>query len=249
MRIAVFLYGYTVHSHSRDLILYLANEGYFVTVFVDKKSLRSGLIEVATLDRPNIELIELHGNNPWPARFLPRLAARLFGELQIRLGGIGFLFDRRDLYSVKRWLRANSSETLALIGVEKLGLIMAGWAGRYASIPFVYHSLELFLSGPADHWLARARLTQEADFHRHAAATIIQDELRASVLFNHNEVVDQPLILMPVGAPNVPPRGRNRLWHRMFSLPEDHKVFLYFGDLTSSWRALDKLVHSWRRLP
>ena len=248
-RIAVFQYGWGVQGYTRDLIDDLARRGYLVTFFVDKASLNSGLIDLNTLSSPNIEVVELLGPIQPPSGLLKRLATRLHREMHRKLGSVHLLIHWWDFAIVLEWARRCRSETVAFIGIEKLGLIFAGAVGQSVDVPYIYYSLELFLGTPDDNWFFRATLRFEAHYHRQARATIIQDNDRADVLLTHNGVARQPLILIPIGLPTQTPRRSSEYWHKKFSLSSDHRVFLYFGLLSLSYRQLDKLVDAWRHCP
>lgn len=248
-RIAVFQYGWMVQSYTRDLIENLAREGYLVTFFVDKKSLNSGLINLATLDIPNVEIIELSGPVNTPDGLFLRVWSRFSRLIQFRLHSIYFVINKCDYETVLGWVEVNKSEIKAFIGIEKLGLIIAGKIGQFKKIPCIYYSLELFLSDRDWGWLYRAKLHLEAKYHKKASATIIQDDLRANALFAHNGVILQERILIPVGLQTLPLSEPSWYWHEKYLLPTSHKIFLYFGDLTMSLRGLDRLVRAWKFCP
>jgi hypothetical protein len=94
------------------------------------------------------------------------------------------------------------------IGIEKKGLIWAGLLNREYKyhIPYLYYSLELYIEDHpirfTDKFFPRLRKLEKR-FHREAAATIIQDSMRAKVLFESNHIEKQPVILVPVSLRGV----------------------------------------------
>jgi hypothetical protein len=248
-RIAVIQYRWDVQSYTRDLIKYLANQGYRITFFVDKTSLRCGLINADTLRRPNVEVIELSERRSPKTQLWRRIWARVEREVLARLHSPLWLIDCSDLNKVTQWVTAHKGETLSIIGIEKAGLIFSGIVARKSGIPYIYYSLELFFKDRSKYWYFQHQLGLESRYHRRACATIVQDKLRGDALFFHNRVKRQSQIYIPIGVPSLQKLPSTHYWHRKFSLPVTSKVFLYFGHLSCSLRSLDKLVDAWVGCP
>jgi hypothetical protein len=248
-RIVIIQYGWTVQSYTRDIVIDLSDDGYIVTFFVDTNSLHGGLVDVSTFKRPGVEVVELNGPMHSQGRLLKRAVTRLRREALARLGSVLWFIDFADYAKITSWFSAQRPEVTALIGIEKQGFIFAGAVGSRYNIPYIYHSLELFFRDRNYGWHYQARLKHERQYHKHAAATIVQDNLRADALFAHNGIRDQKRILMPVGLPSVPPMCSTRYWHARFGLSDRQKVLLYFGDLTCSIRPHDKLLEAWSLCP
>lgn len=99
---------------------------------------------------------------------------------------------------------------VALIGVEKGGLGLAGAVSQQTGIPLVYYSLELY--DWDHHWVkASTRMKRfkriEERYHRQCAATIVQDVHRGRALLASNHISDDMrtayLPISLVGSPNT----------------------------------------------
>lgn len=248
-RIVIIQYHWGVQSYTRDLIRYLADQGYFVTFFIDKELLRKGVINTDTLRTPNVEVIELSEICPPAALLWTRIKAKAKREVLARLNNPLWLIDRADLDKVTRWVTAHKAKIVSIIGIEKRGFIFSGVVGRKFGIPYIYYSLELYFADWSKHWLHQRQLDLERKYHQSAAATIVQDDLRGAALYAHNQIGAQPKIFIPVGVTSLPKMPSTYYWHRKFELPEGSKIFLYFGDLTMWLRGLDNLVDAWASCP
>jgi len=148
------------------------------------------------------------------------------------------LRSRRGLIPSEALSQASASVEaaphVALVGVEKLGLIWAAEVSRATGVPFAYYSLELYTrEHPVSTRSARVRRIKwfEALSHRAAAGTIIQDELRARVLLADNGVTATQLMLLPVSVPGPARASRTRYLHELLSLQDGAKVVLQLGQI------------------
>ena len=126
-----------------------------------------------------------------------------------------------------------------VIGVDPDGLELA--ASMAAGAPLGYYSLELLLSDelttPAERQLKR----RERELAQRAAFVIVQDEARARLLVEDNDLDPGRVVLVP-NAPMGPARRRQaRNWHERFGLAPEQRVVLHAGSL-GDWTGIDDLV-------
>jgi hypothetical protein len=122
---------------------------------------------------------------------------------------------------------------VALIGVEKGGLAMAGAVARHTGTPMVYYSLELYTW---DHpWVKTSNLMRrlkrlEERYHRECALTIVQDEQRARTLLTSNQVPSSMrLAYLPVSLTGGPNHMPSRWLQSELCLSADQVVILSYG--------------------
>ena len=112
-----------------------------------------------------------------------------------------------------------------LIGVDPDGLVLADSLADGA--PLGYFSLELLLSEELAHDAERELKAQERAISRRAAFVVVQDEARARLLVDDNDLDASRVVLVP-NAPVGPARRRaSRYWHTRFGLPDDARVVLH----------------------
>ncbi|MBT3069772.1 hypothetical protein KKP04_02680 [Rhodomicrobium sp. Az07] len=248
-RVVVIQYRWCIQSYTRDLIYYLSDHGYLVTLFIDKASLEHGVINSEKLRNSNVDIIELCDQSSQNVTLWDRLKSRAKREVLARLSNPLSLLDGSDFEFVSLWMQTHRDETIAIIGIEKLGLIFAGAIADKYSVPYIYYSLELYFRELSDASIFQQQVAFECMYHKGAIATLIQDEFRGEALFKHNIVSSQPKIFIPIGVPTLPKAESSSYWHRKFDLPEDSRIFLYFGTLALRPRCLDALIDAWAGCP
>ena len=103
--IAVVQYNWALHGYTRDLVVGLADHGYQVLFFIDQVSLHSGLINIATLQHPNVVLHTLKGYLYWRRRpLLRQVCYRLFWEIGALINSPFWLVSWRDYLRLRRQL-------------------------------------------------------------------------------------------------------------------------------------------------
>jgi hypothetical protein len=132
---------------------------------------------------------------------------------------------------------------VALIGVEKGGLGVAGAVARQTGAPLTYYSLELL---PRDHpWVRRdvllKRLTRiEELYHRRCALTIVQDEHRAQALLACNRVSSPMRVAyLPVSLSGSPNHEPSHWLQDELGLAADKVVILSYGIILKIRRSID----------
>jgi hypothetical protein len=145
---------------------------------------------------------------------------------------------------------------VALIGVEKGGLSVAGAVSRHTGTPLAYYSLELYTW---DHWLTMAsgqvrRLKRlEERYHRRCALTIVQDEHRAQALLASNRAPSSiRMAYLPVSLAGEPNTTPSRWLQSELGLAADTVVILSYGVMRKERLCVDLVTvaqmfpESWR---
>lgn len=245
-RIAVFQYEWDVRVYTLDLVTLLTEKGFYVDLFL--KDCEDRLVDLDEMNKNNrIRIYDFSTDKSRkPPGFIYRNFWRVIGKLDqmFSLKGKLFRLFKRDIsFKVLR----KSSRVIGqnhykcFIGIEKKGLIWAGLLNREYkyNIPVLYYSLELYVEDHpvrfTDPFFPRLRKL-ERRFHREAAATIIQDSMRAKVLFESNQVEKQPVILVPVSLRGNENPDKTRYFHDKFNLPAEKKIILYFGMINARYR-------------
>jgi glycosyltransferase involved in cell wall biosynthesis len=130
---------------------------------------------------------------------------------------------------------------VCVIGVDPDGLILAESIARGA--PLGYYSLELLLSYEVTTSAERELKSQERELSRRAEFTILQDQHRAQLLAEDNQLSPDRVLLVP-NAPTGPARRRPaRYWHERFDLSADARVVVHSGSL-GDWTGIEAIVES-----
>ena len=239
-RIGIFQFDWPLQSHTLNLALSLAANGYEVDLVVS--GCREDLVD---LDRAagtqgfNLIRIDLTSSGcATPQTGVVACLRRSYREAVQGASARAVLapYFFSSLYRLRRRNYAG------LIGVEKMGLIWAGWLACYLRVPFFYFSLELydeehpyFFERPGFPALRRA----EKRFHAKALATIVQDELRGAHLLRSNGCAEGRLITLPVSVSGRPVLSKGSFFRERFGLPPDRPIVLYLGLIDEARGCLD----------
>jgi glycosyltransferase involved in cell wall biosynthesis len=233
-RIGIFEYDWSMYSFIKDLVIRLAEAGYFVDIFQKSPN--------ASFDFTNSEQFKHYSNVRYfnfntsntLARKIVRKFKRLFTRLNLDcLQNLNNIIDREILLTSKQII--NESRYKCFIGIEKKGLIWAGVLSQEYGCPLIYYSLELYLE---DHpGLAAALATREYSYlrktekkyHRLCGATIIQDRLRAKALLKYNEIESTNLIYLPISIRGDIVEKKSSYFHQKYQISDVKKLLLYFG--------------------
>ena len=247
-RIAVFQYEWDVRGYTLDLVTMLAETGFDVDLFL--KDCEDRLVDLDRVEKnKRIRIYDFSTNkNKKPPGFIYRNFWRVTGKLDqvLFLNGKLYRLLKRDislkvLRKSSQVIGQNRYNYKCFIAIEKKGLIWAGLLNREYKyhIPYLYYSLELYIEDHpvrfTDKFFPRLRKLEKR-FHREAAATIIQDSMRAKVLFESNHIEKQPVILVPVSLRGKENPDKTRYFHDKFNLPGEKKIILYFGIIKPRYR-------------
>lgn len=229
MRVGIFLWGYPLGSATQvpNSALLLAEHGYEVDIF----TYRAQDEELVTFDTEHIHIYDLgEGINANRSKFLSKLV-NLSNILRTAFSGRweymvipgNVIKKARTVVRAKRYT--------CFIGIQANGLILAGLVGKEFKVPVLYHSLELYLSDHPSFSGTGARILKnlERKYHQSSMATIIQDEERARLLYNDNQVVNQETYYVPVSLLGGPVKSKTNWLHHNLGIPTDKKIILQFG--------------------
>lgn len=118
-----------------------------------------------------------------------------------------------------------------VVGVGIRGLYIGAILTLIRRTPLVYHSLELYPSWERRNPLSRVAKAVERWANRRCNFTIIQDELRASILSKDNRVPMNRIVFMPNAAPGKASRIRSSYLREKFSITSEKKIILFAGTL------------------
>jgi len=205
----------------------LAEHGYEVDIFI----YRARRKELVTFDTERIHVYDLSEDvNAHIGRFRSWLEILTRYVRTVVSGRKEYLVIPRPV--VDRVMAvAVSKRYTCLIGIEAEGLIFAGLVGEALKVPVLYYSLELYLS---DHpyfsgSTFRIKKNLESKYHKRSIATIIQDEERARLLCQDNQVVNPEVYFVPVSLLGGPVRNKTRWLYDNLGIPTDKKIILQLG--------------------
>jgi glycosyltransferase involved in cell wall biosynthesis len=264
-RIAIFQSNWPLQVHTTNMVDMLVARGYDVDLFLhgvsqDFASLSAGVsnqhVAVISPLAGDGHAAVRHGpvNRGWrdspTFRFV--LAPLIWSVRAVRAAreAATFAVSYKDLDHIippaLRQATANrmrDREYRAMIGVEREGLIWAGEMAARSSTPLIYYSLELYTNAqplPGTRFRRMKRL--ERRYHAKAAATIVQDEPRAKVLFEDNATLRRRVFYMPVSLTGGPKRARSHYLHDRLGLPAGQRIVLVLGQVHAKRYTHDALI-------
>jgi glycosyltransferase involved in cell wall biosynthesis len=128
-----------------------------------------------------------------------------------------------------------------VIGVDPDGLAMAHSLARGAALG--YYSLELLLSYEVTSPSERHLKAREREISKRAAFVIVQDESRARLIAEDNDLSADQLVCVPNAPPGPARRNPSRYWHERFNLKPDTRVVIHSGSL-GDWTGVEAIVES-----
>jgi hypothetical protein len=261
-RIGIINAYWHVHSSVAYLASCLEKAGYTVDVFLysSDESLSGALLRETPFLR-----VHRFGNRSGktditnsPGKHTVAKGFKRFARTILPNYVRAFLRDLRDLkeYLQVKWLpvaglipgdlirkvveACAEDPYVALIGIEKGGLGVAGAVTRHTGIPLAYYSLELFTW---DHGLtmgsSQMRILKriEERYHRQCSLTIVQDEHRAQALLTSNRVPSSMrMAYLPVSLIGEPYIEPSHWLQSELGLAADKVVILSYG-IMASWRS------------
>ena len=259
--IAIFQASWPLQVHTVNSVITLANAGFEVDLFLC--NVNSNYTE-AVFNDERIRVYKLPGSEPadikpsvqkcgsdfalkgYVRSGIRSNLPRLYAALRSAKSTLMNLFELALIYSgsekgllpatlIEDTVKAMEGKNyIALIGIEKRGLVWAGKVSTILPIPYLYHSLELYLKNDpefADSVHARRLKIAEEKYHKGCCATIIQDSKRAEILFRDNEISDGKALFVPVSLLGEPIKSRSMYFQDKFNLPEDTVLVLHFGQI------------------
>ncbi len=189
MKIAIIISGFPVQGYLKDFIDCIAKVGHEVTLFktehpesLDTVDFTGLSISVRAVEARDGLFRWLRVSDRYITTLMPIMPSLSMALLSLRFE---HLIQKTD-YDL-------------LIGVEKMGLIIAAALGRKKHIPYIYYSLELYVDDHPSIDQFKYLRRPERKANAGGLATIIQDVRRASVLAAANKLQEHHFIYLPVG--------------------------------------------------
>jgi len=188
---------------------FLAENGYTVDIFMTTDA----ACEEMGISHPALEheLIQVHAG---VGSASPVQTTAVLGNVQVPLSDIEFVDTHRN----------NPGEYAWLIGFDPGGLNRAGLLSLIWNVPYVYHSLELY----ENDWPGKET---ERWFSDKALLVLTQDETRADILAELNQVARDKVQVAYNSAPGAATPQKKDYFHRALGIPADKRVVLATGTL------------------
>lgn len=227
-RIAICQYDWSMYSFIKEFVVKLAEAGYLVDVFQKDPS---GSMEFADSDvfkrYHNIRYFKFATSSVLTQVFVRKIK-KLIGRMSKRFLQSRMCFmDGVILRNAKNIVAKTRYQ--CFIGVEKKGLIWAGYLAEKCRCPLIYYSLELYCEDHPDIEEYCHLRREEKKYHRRCRATLIQDKLRAKSLLKYNEVEKSAVIYYPISIRGPIVKNKSHYFHNKYKLNESKVILLYFG--------------------
>jgi glycosyltransferase involved in cell wall biosynthesis len=133
---------------------------------------------------------------------------------------------------------------LCYIGAGIRGLYTSALLSAFTRVPFIYHSLELYPSWESKSLAQRISKFLERWSNRLASFTIIQDEERACLLAQDNNIPIENIVIIPNAPMGEAEHKRSNYLHKKLSIPENKKIILYAGNIFAPYSMSLELVQA-----
>jgi len=129
-------------------------------------------------------------------------------------------------------------QTRLVLGVDRLGVIMAALLGARRGIPHGMISYEIFFASEVGRRFKKSEIIACRDVR----FALVQDQERGQCLSAENAIPADRLVFMPVAGRGTRPRPRGKL-RSILGIPETKKIAVHMGS-TDSWTLLNELIDS-----
>lgn len=235
-RIGIFQYEWPLQIHTVNLARKLAENGFLVDLYFYQ-------CEATFISLPLLASFPGVRVFPLQRTFLQRVTDRLMRRARKMLGLEYCPPDRmKQVVGLSMARIANEPGYDYFIGVEKKGLVWAGMLAEQLGTPYLYYSLEIHIEGHPAFTGKRdfvAIRNLERKYHAGAAATIIQDELRARALLESNGIGKADVIHIPVSVTGDVIRKKSTFLHQRLGIDPSKKIVLYIGQVRKIRGALE----------
>ena len=249
-QVGIFQANWPLQTQTFNAALVLAESGYGVDLFLYETVLLVNLdilIQNTNIHLHNYSENDLGEDSTWFYSKLQTigLIEKVFLFIKRRLQFYKSRFSKKDVdkkpipqevYTNSRHI-VSKNNYVCFIGVEKAGLVWAGMLGEEKGIPFIYSNLELYtwdhpeiVGSPSKRFLKR----EEEKYHKLASATIVQDKIRAEILFRDNQMSVGETILVPVSLLSEPIPEPSYLPHSRCGISEQQIILLQFGIISET---------------
>ena len=159
-----------------------------------------------------------------PTRGMYRLSMRLLDHIQFSYSSLRLVRSRRHV---------------AVIGVDREGIVAGRLVSLFRSVQLLYWSLELYFLNDATTLGERILKRLERRSSRKAECNIIQDHDRAEVLIQENQVDPQRIVLVPNSPMGPADTAKYRFFHDKFDMPEGQRVVVQIGGIDPGLYSLE----------
>ena len=187
-------------------------------------------------------------------RRITRLWRRVVSGIRWRaarvLGPARAQFDALPVLAWSIWLGVTNrrGQVRWIVGVDPAGLMEAAKLNRFVGAESAYYSLELLLSGEARLPSEIALKARERALSKQCAFVVIQDEARAKLLADDNDLPLSRFVLAPNASRGPARRAPSRYWHREFGLSSGTRVLLHTGSVYP-WTGIESIVDAAAKIP
>jgi glycosyltransferase involved in cell wall biosynthesis len=227
-RIGICQYDWSMYSFIKEFVIKLAETGYLVDVFQKDPAVNLEFADAEAFTRhPNIRYFNF--------KVSKTLAQNFVQQCKRMLGRISWNYRQNKNCFIDGYIISKSKDIVresmyqCFIGVEKKGLIWAGYLSKICKCPLIYYSLELYCEDHPDIEDYSYLRREEKKYHRRCRATIIQDSLRAKTLLKYNEVENCSIIYFPISIRGPLVTRRSDYFYDKYRLNNAKKILLYFG--------------------
>lgn len=130
-----------------------------------------------------------------------------------------------------------------IIGVDRQGLLEANILNKLSGTPYIFVSFEIMFESETS---TKYKLL-EKNTSRNVAHWVIQDEVRAKILKQENDLQDLNKIILPLASAGVGDTSLVRLRDHL-GVPNDKKVAIVIGSL-ASWSMTSDILNSVKNWP
>lgn len=129
------------------------------------------------------------------------------------------------------------------IGIDRQGLIEAKEISRLLDIPYAFISFEIMFENETSFRFKKIeRLASKG-----VAFWIAQDEIRATMLREENQIQDRPSLQIPVSSSGISDQTERRLRDSL-NIPSEKRVAIAIGSI-SEWTMIDEILNSLHAWP
>jgi len=131
-----------------------------------------------------------------------------------------------------------------VIGVDRLGLILAYLISNIQNIPYGSISYEIFFKHETSYGFKDIEIIAS----KNVSFVVIQDSERARQLSNENKIPLKKMIYIPVASSIRKKYTKTTFFHEEFKLGKNIKILLFMGSI-SKWSCIDKILSISGSLP
>lgn len=135
-----------------------------------------------------------------------------------------------------------------VIGIDPQGLEVAGHLSEAFNVPLVYWSLELWLSNELTTKQQKALKKKELDLSHKASFVVIQDEDRARLLAQENNIAVSKFVFVPNAPRGYARRQPSGYWHHRLGIDTTQRIVLHAGGI-EDWTGISEIISSAKDWP